>query len=600
MNKSINNLIGKVALLPAPRLLLLFLYFSPILGIIWFVNYLGVNIPSWDQWEFASFFQKVASGEAGFQDFFALHNEHRIFFPKLIITFLAFTSGWNITYEFYVSILATTITYFFLIKIAASQEKAKGVGFYLANIFTGVMLFSFIQWESWLFGLGMVWFLINTFLVLCIFFLYSAQPSVWAATVAAAICCIVASFSLANGLLIWLTVLPLLFYLPLKPKQIKKVISGWLLLFLLSCIAYFTNYHKPTYHPDSLFFLSHPLVAADYFFTLLGSPLLYRSNLTITCGFLIFLNYIIFIFRYIKNPLSTFSRTAIPWLSLGLFSVLSCLITTVGRAGFGVEQANSPRYTTFSLLLLIALVQLWRSHINSISVRPRARTQSRLTLRSLSIPTIFPFVVGFLTILVIITSVNAVTVAKKAQSNLLYGRECLKLAAYVGPSLNNCLSLLYFDGDLVKERAKTLEQIGFWQSVKAPTFVENPDTIYGYLDPLPNANQSEIVRRTCINCVDLELAGWAILPGKKALPHLVLLSYGDGTGTIFANANINRRSPDIAKTYRSNRYYRVRWSVKISPKLLPLGNTTVKAWVYDSVTNQIVKLKGDLKVTVGE
>src|SRR5205814_8572437 len=57
----------------------------------------GVDVPFWDQWNgTAPLFEKMAAGTLGFADFFAQHNEHRFFFPRLISFGLGWLTHWNV------------------------------------------------------------------------------------------------------------------------------------------------------------------------------------------------------------------------------------------------------------------------------------------------------------------------------------------------------------------------------------------------------------------------------------------------------------------------------------------------------------------------
>ena len=60
-----------------------------------FIYRFGVDVPFWDQWELVPFLDLWASGTLSLGDLFSQHNEHRIFFPRLIMLLLAAATGWN-------------------------------------------------------------------------------------------------------------------------------------------------------------------------------------------------------------------------------------------------------------------------------------------------------------------------------------------------------------------------------------------------------------------------------------------------------------------------------------------------------------------------
>src|SRR6476646_5984332 len=72
-----------------------------LIGILIFKN--RVNLPVLDEWNgTAPLFEKMADGTLGIADFFAQHNEHRIFFPRLIFFTLGRLTHWNIRAELWV------------------------------------------------------------------------------------------------------------------------------------------------------------------------------------------------------------------------------------------------------------------------------------------------------------------------------------------------------------------------------------------------------------------------------------------------------------------------------------------------------------------
>lgn len=236
------------------KLSLLLVYLIPFIFLILFIANFSVNVPHWDQWELVNLFEKVARGESDFGDFFAQHNEHRIFFPRIIIVSLAFLSKWNIRYELYFSVFLAGITFYALYKLSYLQvENEHGNLVQSTNIISCILLFSFVQYENWLWGFQISWFLINACLVIAVLFiaLSNNHPK---RLYFAAIPCFIASFSSAHGLLTWLSVIPSVASVNGSYRQRKIRIIIWLLLFLGTCALYSIGYQKPSHHPSTLFF----------------------------------------------------------------------------------------------------------------------------------------------------------------------------------------------------------------------------------------------------------------------------------------------------------------------------------------------------------
>ncbi|MBE9120985.1 hypothetical protein IQ269_09170 [Tychonema sp. LEGE 07199] len=549
------------------------LYLIPVVILIGFVAHFSINVPIDDEWRLAPFFEKIAQGNITFNDFWALHSNHRIVFPKIIISLLGFASRWNINYQLCLSIGLAGLTFIATYKLSSLQAKNGDNLWHLANILTCILVFSLVQYENWLWGFQLAWFLVNLCFVSAVNVLVSDNkfsPKIRISL--AAIFCFIASFSLAQGLLSWLVAIPAV--MALEGKRVHKKIGliVWMLLFVATCAVYSIDYH-PTRKTSIISLLNKPLVVIDYFLSLLGSPIVRSPGFSALVGLVIFASFIFFVWHFGRKI--TEQREALPWLSIGWFSVLSSLFITAGRAEFGAVQAiESSRYTTNSILLLIALVQL-----GQLFVRGNIATING------NYKFIYRGVAGLLVAIIIVNSQQAIA---QTSSALLYkqgAQNCLQLINYLEPSEffknspESCLRVLSKKTWLVREGAAILDRIGWRKFAKNVEFISNPEKVYGYLDKPPTGEKS------------FKAAGWAVLPENLQQPKIVLLSVGDKQ-SFFANAYVNLDSPDIAKILQSQLYNNARWAVDLSDRDLSIAQTEIKAWVYNPVDNQFVQLRG--------
>jgi hypothetical protein len=132
------------------------------------------------------------------------------------------------------------------------------------------------------------------------------------------------------------------------------------------------------------------------------------------------------------------------WLSIIVFSLLSVVSIAIGRAGFGVGQALSSRYATFSLLLVIGIYSIL------IDLRQSGKSEFKV-----------PFV-GFFEIIIF------AGIAFSNVSSFLYGLNARREAEenafilYTYPSQpDDFLKRLYPDSDSLKIYAGILKKIGF-------------------------------------------------------------------------------------------------------------------------------------------
>ncbi|NET45463.1 hypothetical protein [Okeania sp. SIO2B3] len=569
------------------RILLLTLYIFPVLLLLWFLANFSVNVPYWDQWRLTPIFERVAEGNATFFDFFTVHGHHRILIPKLIITTLAFATKWNTQAEIICSVIFVIITFFAICKIAEIQfhNKNKNI-LHIANILVSLLLFSLVQHQNWLWGFTLFWFLTNLCLIIAIYFIYALDNfSEKTQIFLAAISCFIGSFTLIQGLFSWLVLIPSIFCLEGKSKQKISRVTIWILLFILSCLIYSINYN-PIREPKPFLFTEQPLLIINYFLAILGLPLVRISIPAILIGLILLSGFIFFTFYFLKKPWYkfTFAPAAIPWLTIGTFSLISALSISVGRAEYGVENAMiSSRYTTTSILFIISLIYLFALFLQQQQ-------------KYLSIYKIFAVV---MTGIMMVNSVYVVASVKSSFPYMESRKECLEIINYledsefIQESQNSCLVLMNGKTWLVREGAEIMAKLGWREFPQNLEFITKTKQNYGYLDNPQTTENTLIINRD----ETLSLGGWAIRPNRNKQPNLVLLSFGQNK-SFFANAIVNLESNDIAKVLKSKKYNRPRWKVTFSAKSLPIGETIINAWVYNSDKQEFIKLNDEVKVRV--
>src|SRR5438477_7239351 len=100
----------------------------PIAVIVRLISEYAVNVPYGDEWSLLPLFAKWHDHQLTFANLFRQHNEHRIFFPKLIYLTCARWTHWNVRSEMFFSVLLCCVTsagIYFLIQrtIAATPRK---------------------------------------------------------------------------------------------------------------------------------------------------------------------------------------------------------------------------------------------------------------------------------------------------------------------------------------------------------------------------------------------------------------------------------------------------------------------------------------------
>ena len=129
--------------------------------------------------------------------------------------------------------------------------------------------------------------------------------------------------------------------------------------------------------------LRHPVRAALYFFSFLGTPLWAGSPwVTVAAGLaLAFVYAVACAYLWRNRGDRALVRRLLGWLVLGAFSLLTGALVTLGRSGFGVQQMETARYIAFSLYLAAAVAHVVL--ILAVELREKGSgARARLVLRS--------------------------------------------------------------------------------------------------------------------------------------------------------------------------------------------------------------------------
>ncbi|NET54868.1 MAG: hypothetical protein F6K47_01265 [Symploca sp. SIO2E6] len=473
---------------------------------------------------------------------------------------------------------------------------------HVANLITCFTIFSWSQFEIWLSGLGIVWFLANTLVLLSIITIASNYDKLTTTIklALAATCCFIASFSAAHGLLSWLALLPSVIGLSGNPCQKTRRLTLWIGLWVSSIIIYGIGYNNTgNYHYSLL--LEKPLSVLGYFLTLLGAPLASGSIESLLIGLICCLNFAFFAVYGLINLKSEFTHKATPWLSLGLYPLLFALIITIGRGLPTIHMAAgllslklaavTSRYISISGLFIISLLQIWRLFISqNITDSPQQR---KIQWQTKFLIYLFAGIISYLSI---VKYLYAVPHAKHNQLHRQNAQACLELVHFIEASSppSGCLWGFTTSPLKIKQYVAALEKMEFRNFPKDLDFFVAPTQVYGAME-VPQLTDDLTISKA--ETKSLIFSGWAVIPNQKKLPKLVLLSY-QGQKSFFTTAYVAFPRPDVAQALNSQQYTLSGWAIDYPTESMPLGEHIIQAWVYDKQGEQFVKLQGDIKVIV--
>lgn len=340
----------------------------PFLLLVAFVERRAVNVPYSDEWDLVPLLHKQALGTLRLSDFWAQHNEHRDFFPQLILVKFARLTGWNLRWELVLNVvMAVFILTVVIALLRAALRPLGSAPFAIGVVAAAWLLFSPMQWENWLSGWQLQWFLFEFAAVgaIALLSLWPAAWPAWMAVAAAIVLTVISSYSLASGLFVWVAAL----YVFLVQPRYRAWLPLWLTAAALTFAFYLRGYREPLNSPPLTGFLHHPSTFVLYLLAYLGTALEGRVRLAVAAGLGVAALFVASVFYLFKYNAQVFKNNA-GWVSLAAFTLLAELETAVGRSGYGVSQATSSRYTTADTLFVLSVMVLCMLAFSHWSARP--------------------------------------------------------------------------------------------------------------------------------------------------------------------------------------------------------------------------------------
>ena len=342
-------------------------------------------IPFADLWDQFPFIERGLRGEIGLSDLFAQHNEHRIALARL--QFLVDYGLFDGTSVFLFGAIAAASLLLALGFAAAvwidTHDRVLALGA-LSVAVTATMSPAGIENLTWSFQVAFVQvFLFATVAILALVMAAhsttTSRRGVWAAVAVAAVAGVAATYSMANGLIVW----PILVLLALVLGLDRRLTAAVATVGVLSIGLYLWSFE---FSPRGN--LSDPVGLVHFTAVYLGSVVWGAGSapaaLVGATGLILFPVLCALCWRGRSGR-----SVAVPFgAGVAAFAVLTAAETAVGRLDLGgTAQALSSRYSigsaTFWLALLVGLVPLVRERARSAPVVPVRLPGGRRSGRSL-------------------------------------------------------------------------------------------------------------------------------------------------------------------------------------------------------------------------
>ena len=457
--------------------------------------------------------------------------------------------------------------------------------FFISNI----LIFSPIQYENWLFGIQIIYFVPILCITTSIIIAYS-KITISIKFFFCMCLSVISTFSSANGILCWIVIFPVLALskshneLPSK----KWYLLAWVVSFVSNIFLYLYKYQTPSHHPSLSKAISHPLDALIYFLAFLGglpSFGIYQTYSVLLSSIIGIVLIVIFLIAYAysakmsKNSRQTYGIYA--WLAIAVYSLLTAMIVTLARLGFGLHQALSSRYTTFSLYVLISLINIMPIIANQLE---REEKFSRSKARSYQI---IPFTIVVLLFLHLAIFNIMVDSMARMRLQRLHAKACLLFINYIE---DECLTKnVYPNISILRQRANTLNNLGYLR----PNLIES-----NRVRDIAGADEDNAYRYGAFESLQRGeryiASGWAILPERREPPDAILLAYGSvgGHPIVFALTDVGADAGLTRSMIQGAPRSRWRWHKSFSLAGLPASPLKFTAWAFDAERGKAFKLNG--------
>jgi hypothetical protein len=271
---------------------------------------------------------------------------------------------------------------------------------------------------------------------------------------------------------------------------------------------------------------------------------------------------------------------------IGIYAVVTAVITAFGRLGFGIRQALDSRYTAFSLFFYLALVGgSFALYCARIRKSPAGRA-CLLTLAACSVA---------------FAAVAWIGCYQKGVAQLPHHREyrvklldALKWMDVIPD--NPDLALVYPSIEILTRRIHTLAEHGVW---RVP-FIKDPLAAQVRQSPADVTGPAGRIE-TCVfdSNGSLLITGWAWLAGKNQRADYVVIGCKDAAGKFKPLSVFN---PGIPREYlperaqlpeieRAGFFFRT-----FSAANLPAGDVAIEGWAIDLKEQKTWPLASSLRL----
>jgi hypothetical protein len=530
-------------------------------------------------------------GTLRFGDLFQQHNESRKLFPNLYyLGLVAVTGRWDVKDAMVLMLALACLGSVLLFVLLGRTTTFSLPGRLWAWAILNFVFFCPREYENFLWGIQLeplapgVALLAAMLLNLCELHLR------WKILANSALA-LVATYTYANGMLLWVLAAPIYPGRRLARIQNRSANpAGWYAFYALCSTVsvgfYFYHYVHPAQHPPFAVSLMDTLPLLRFLLSWVGSLFVVpgADPLFFGCFFLVIFAALVVATIRVARRTGNFRR-AYPWVVIAGYALLSGAIIASGRMRFGIGSATASRYAVVVVFFYIGLTGLAAS---LYEVRVTAGHPIRSGLVFASGLAMGLFTAGWLSSLT--TELSRVRVVREERKDLALAVQWIPAIP-----LNPDLALARVPPNVVAKRAIGLSKYNalrprFIPQSLASAVRQNPAHGDPSMDMLESARFSDDHR--------LLLTGTAWLPYRNARADCVVVSYtnSDGGLTPFTVFQPTYKREMFKGRFDVKRLPPNGFAASIDPTNLPMETLTLRAWAVDMRAERTLPLAGAITV----
>ena len=540
-----------------------------------------IPLPFWDEWFTpGSLLYSWCNGTLGLGDWFIPHNESRKFFPRLLYWLLAQLHGWDVRDAMllvFAEVCVLTLLLWRLLRQTAGVAPVAAVTTWVVMAF---LCFSPVQFENFLWGIQLETFFPGV-AVAAAAMVNLSRFSLPVRTVCNALLALVATYTYANGMLLWVLAVPL----P-EAKATRRTMllcfAAYLIAGVSTVASYFHGYHRPEDLPPIALAGRHPADLIRYAVLWVGAY--FRSDFVdaFTAGLCaLLLGFFTFAAAAVTAVRSGNWRSFYPWFLMTAYAAVSCAIIAVGRLPLGIEHAMDSRYTAFSLFYYLG----WAGCCYALYVVALhdAGPQRRLILGSVAVLMAVALLAWGACYH---TGLKHLETRRAERLTLSYALEWMNVI----PD-NPDIRAIFPTPQWLFDTIPVLRRCGI---LRIPFVAEPLATLVTRVPSETDGSHGGIDACRFDTAGKLVISGWAWLPRQKRPADRVIIGYEDAAGMFkpvsVIGTGVSR--PDLRDHFRQSKMLEAGFARTMDAANIPAGPVTISAWAIDLQKQRAYPLGG--------